>query len=121
MADDDLDTVSTYLIDKLTTMNVISDQYLCPKFWLTTLHEVTRLLFEHRVVVRDGDELIITEALCVCDVRKVRISRLAEFTYHQRLVKLIRAYIVSNPFGKPDRKLTLFSFKKASGLLLLSM
>lgn len=69
-------------------MDIIVDKDLCPKFWLTTLHEVTSLLFEHRVLIRDGNELIIAEALCVGDVRQIRVSGFAEFTNDKRLIQL---------------------------------
>jgi hypothetical protein len=61
---------------------------LCPKIWLTTLHKVTGLLFEHGVVVRDGNELVVTEPFGVSYVCQVWIACLAELPNHQWLVQL---------------------------------
>lgn len=78
----------TNLVDELTTVDVIASENLRPKLWLATFDEVPSLLLEHRVLVRDSDELLITETLCVRDVRQVRVALLAEFTNNQRLVEL---------------------------------
>ena len=64
------------------------DEDLCPKFRLTTLHEVASLLFKHRVFIGDRDKLVITEALCVGNVRQVGIPSLTEFSNNERLIQL---------------------------------
>ena len=69
-------------------MHIVMDKDLCPKLGLTTLHEIASLLFEHRVLIRNGNELIITEALCVGNVRQIGISGLTEFTNDERFVQL---------------------------------
>lgn len=77
-------------------MSIVRDENLGPKFGLTTLNQVASLLLEHRVLVGDSDEFIVAEALGVCDIRKVRISGLAEFTNNKRLVQLFRSVSVNN-------------------------
>ena len=69
-------------------MDVVASENLRPKLGLTTLDEVSSLLFEHGILVRDGNELLIAEALCIRDVRKIRVAFLAEFADDQRLVEL---------------------------------
>ena len=69
-------------------MNVITNENLGPKLWLTTLDEITSLLLEHRVLVGDGNELIIAEALSVCNVSQIRVALLAELSNNKRLVEL---------------------------------
>lgn len=109
----------THLINKLATMDVVSHKDLCPKLRLTALDEVTSLLLEHRVVVGDGDELVITEALGIGDVRKVGVASFTEFTNDQRFVELQRN--VRQDEQTASWVLTLFSLRNDSGLLLLSM
>lgn len=67
-----------YLVNKLTAVVIAGRENLCPKLGLTTLDEVTRLLLEHRVLVRNRDELLVTEALGIRDVSQVRVACLAE-------------------------------------------
>lgn len=67
-------------------MNVLRGENLRPKLGLATLDQVAGLLLEHRVLVRNGDQLIVTEALSVRDIRKVRVASLAEFADYERLV-----------------------------------
>ena len=69
-------------------MHVVMDKDLCPKLRLTTLHEIASLLFEHRVFIRNGNELIVTEAFCVGDVRQIGISGLTEFTNDEGFIQL---------------------------------
>ena len=78
----------TYLVDKLTSVNVLRNKHLGPEIKLTALHKVTRLLLEHRVIIRDSNEFVITEALRVCDVGQVGIAGLAEFADNERFVQL---------------------------------
>lgn len=80
----------TNLVDQLATVDIVRHENLSPKLWLATLDEVARLLLEHRVLVRDRDELVVAEALGVCNVREVRVAGLAEFTDDKRLVQLLR-------------------------------
>ena len=76
------------LVDELTTVHVVGTEDLGPQIRLTTADEVARLLLEHRILVRDMDELVITEALRVCDVGQVGIAGLAEFADNERFVQL---------------------------------
>jgi len=55
--------------------------------------EITCLLFEHRVVICDSNELIITEAFAY-EYMPIRVSSLTERSDNQRLIKLDRG--VSN-------------------------
>jgi len=59
-------------------VEIIGNKNLGPKLRLATLHEITGLLLEHCVVVGDGDQFIVTESFCVCDISKVRIPLLTE-------------------------------------------
>ena len=78
----------TNLVDKLTTVDVLAGKNLRPKLGLATLDEVPSLLLKHRILVRDSNELLIAEALCIRDIRQVRVALLTEFTNNQRLVEL---------------------------------
>ena len=101
-------------------MDVVSLQHLRPKLELAPLDEVASLLLEHRVVIGDGDELIVAEALRVCNVRQVRIPGFTEFTDNKRFVELeqmVSIVVLHEQLGMR----TLFSFRNCSGLLLLSM
>lgn len=64
------------------------DKNLRPKLRLATFYQISRLLFEHRVVVGDRNKLIITEPFCVGNVGKVRIPSLTELSDNQRLIQL---------------------------------
>ena len=76
------------MINQRATMHVVRNEDLSPQLRLTTLDEVSSLLFEHRVLVGDRDELIITETFGICNVRQIRIARLAEFTNNERFIDL---------------------------------
>ena len=69
-------------------MYIVRGKHCSPQFQSSSLHDVTCLLLVHRVHVRDSDQLLVTEALCIRDVRKIRVAFLAEFTDDQRLVEL---------------------------------
>ena len=111
------------LIDELTSVDVVRDEDLSPKFGKTTLDEVSRLVLEHRVGVGDGDELVVAESFGEGDEREVGISLLAVLSDDERLVQLEegRRRRVSScssstfSFFSMRSTLTLFSFKKASG------
>ena len=79
----------SYLVDQSATMDVVWLKNLSPKISLTPLDKVPRLLLEHRVLIGDRNELVITEALCVRNVGKVWIPLLAEFADDQRLVEVV--------------------------------
>ena len=81
--------IEPYLIDQSTTMDIARLKDLTPKVCLTPLNEVPCLLLEHRIFVGDRDELVVTKALRVCNVRKVWVPLLAEFANDQRLVKVV--------------------------------
>jgi len=57
--------------------------------------EITHLLFEHRVVVCDSNELVITKAFGIRDIRLVGVSGLTELSDNQWLVKLDRGMSVT--------------------------
>ena len=78
------------LVDELTAVSVVGTKDLSPEVELTTAHEVASLLLEHRVLVRDVDELIVAEALSVRNVREVRVASLAELANNEWLVQLHR-------------------------------
>jgi hypothetical protein len=64
------------------------DEHLCPEIRLAAFNQVTGLLFEHGVVICDGNKLVITESFGVGNVRQVRILCLAELPNYQWLVEL---------------------------------
>ena len=76
------------LINESATVEVITCENLRPELELTTLDEVPSLLLEHRVLIGDRNELFVAEALRVCDIRKVGVTRLAELADHERLIQL---------------------------------
>lgn len=77
-----------YLVDKLTTMNIVANKDLRPKLWLSAFNQVTSLLLEHGVVVGDSNELIVAEPFSICNIGQVRVSRLAELSNYQRFIQL---------------------------------
>lgn len=79
---------SPYLVDKLTTMNILGNKDLCPKLWLSTFNQVTSLLLEHGVVVGNDNKLIVAEPFRIRNVGQVRVSRLAELSNYQRFIQL---------------------------------
>jgi hypothetical protein len=76
----------TYLVDQLATVHVAWDKNLRPQLRNTTLDQVACLLLEHRVLVRDRNQLLIAEALGICNVRKIGVASLAEFTNEKRFI-----------------------------------
>lgn len=80
--------IQFHLINESPAVNIVMDKNLCPELRLATFHKVPSLLLEHRIVVGDTNELIITKALCVSDVGKVRIPGLAELSDNQWLIQL---------------------------------
>jgi hypothetical protein len=111
--------MAPYLIDELTTVEIVGNKDLGPQLWLATFDKITGLLLKHRVVVGDGDELFITKALGIRNVRQIRVPGLTELSDDQRLVKLART--IQYQFLPNCDLLTLFSLRNASGLLLLSI
>lgn len=79
---------STNLIHELTLVNVLRVEDLGPEFEASSLDEVASLVLEHRVIVGDGNELLIAEALGVGDVGEVRVALLAVLADDQRIVDL---------------------------------
>lgn len=69
-------------------MDIALDENLGPKVGLTTLDEVSRLLLEHRVIVRDGNKLVVAETFSISDVCQVRVSCLTELSDDQWFIKL---------------------------------
>lgn len=78
----------TYLVNKLTAVNVVGNENLRPQLWLTSPDKVPCLLLEHGVFIGDRDQLVIAKTLCICNIREIWISSLAEFSDDQRLVEL---------------------------------
>ena len=79
----------SHLVYKSSAVDVVRLKNLAPKVRLTPLDEVSCLLLEHRVLVGDRNEFVVTETLRVRDVGKVWVPLLAEFTNHQRFVKVV--------------------------------
>ena len=46
--------MAPYLIDELTTVEIVGNKDLGPQLWLATFDKITGLLLKHRVVVGDG-------------------------------------------------------------------
>lgn len=69
-------------------MDVLRAENLGPEFEASSLDEVASLVLEHRVVIGDGDELIVAEALGVGDVGEVRVALLAVPADDERVVDL---------------------------------
>ena len=69
-------------------MDIVRNKDLSPEIRLTTFDEVASLLFEHRIVVGDNNELVIAKALGIGNVCKVRIASLTEFSNNQWFVQL---------------------------------
>jgi hypothetical protein len=70
-------------------MGVVRNKDLGPQLHSTAFDKVARLMLEHRVIVRDLNELIVAEALRVRDERKVGVSFLAVLSNNQWLVNLV--------------------------------
>jgi hypothetical protein len=102
-------------------VHVIRLQNLSPEFRLTPFNEIPSLLLEHRILVGNGNELVVTEALCIRNVRQIRITSFTELPNNERFVKLSNVINTIDPGTGKKQALTLLSFKNASGLLLLSM
>ena len=103
---------SPYLVDNLTTINILGNAQS------SAFNQVTSLLLEHGVVVGNDDELVVAEPFSIRNVGQVRVSRLIELSNYQRFIQLNynqRRNRVS------CRMLTLFSLRNVSGLLLLSI
>lgn len=109
-----------YLVNELAPVNVVRNEDLRPKLGLTTPDEVSGLLLEHRVLIGDRDEFVVAETFRVGDVRKVGVTLLAELANYQRFIQLITASDIKLASGWKE-ELTLFSLRKASGLLFESM
>jgi len=69
-----------YLIDELAAMEVVGNKNLGPQLWLATFDKITRLLLEHRVVVGDSNELVVTETFGIRNIRQIGVSGLAELS-----------------------------------------
>lgn len=102
-------------------MGVIRHENLSPELRLAALDKVPCLLLEHRVLIGNRNELVVAEALSIRNVRKVWIALLAELADNQWFVELQITQSERIKMTIVTWKRTLFSFKNASGLLLLSM
>jgi hypothetical protein len=69
-------------------MDVFRDEDLGPKIQLTSLDEITGLMFEHRIIISDRDKLVVAESLRVGNVGEIWISLLAVFTDDEGFVDL---------------------------------
>jgi hypothetical protein len=69
-------------------VEVVRYKDLGPQLWLATFDKITGLLLEHRVVIGNGNELIITKAFGIRNIRQVRVSGLTELPDNQWLVEL---------------------------------
>lgn len=102
-------------------MHIILSKHGRPQLELSPFNQVASLMLEHRVLICDGNELLIAEAFCICNISKVRISLFAVFADNERIVDLIVNLRQKSDTLHRSTMLTLFSLRKASGLLLLSM
>ena len=59
-------------------MHIVGNENDGPKLELTTFDDISRLLLEHGVIIRDRNELFIAEAFRLCDTFKVR-SRFSQY------------------------------------------
>ena len=57
-----------------------------PKIQLAALDEVSSLMFEHRVVVGDRDELLVAETFSIRNEREIWIALLAVFPNNERFI-----------------------------------
>jgi hypothetical protein len=69
-------------------MKVVRLEHFGPKLLATTLDEISGLVFEHGIVIRDGDELVIAESFGESNVSQVGIPLLAVFANDERVVNL---------------------------------
>jgi len=69
-------------------VEIVGHQDLGPQFGLATFDEITSLLLEHRVVIGDSNELVVTKAFGIRNIRQVGVWGLAEFPDNQWLVEL---------------------------------
>ena len=105
-------------------MNAVWQKNLVPEFELSSLDEVTGLVLVHLVLVGDLDKFIVAEPLGVGDVSEVRVALLAILSNDERFVDLRMISCLSEMLQASTNetiKLTLFSFRKASGLLFESI
>ena len=65
------------MVDELTLVHVLRAEHGGPEFEPSALDEVPCLVLEHRVLVRDPDQLVVAEALGVGDVREVGVALFA--------------------------------------------
>jgi hypothetical protein len=72
--------ITPYLINELAAMEVVGNKNLGPQLWLATFDKITRLLLEHRVVVGDSNELVVTETFGIRNIRQIGVSGLAELS-----------------------------------------
>ena len=72
----------------MTTVDIVRYENLSPKVRSAALDQITSLLLVHRIVVRDRDELIVTQSFGISDVCKVRVTLLAVFANNQWFVEL---------------------------------
>lgn len=80
--------VTADLVDQGSTVQVISNQDLLPQLHAATFDKISSLLLEHRVLVRNADEFVVAEALCVSDVGQVGVALLAILADYKRFVDL---------------------------------
>ena len=76
------------LINKLSSVDVIRSEYLSPEIQLPSLHQATCLLLEHRIVIGNRYQLLVTETFSVSDVRQIRIALLAVLANNQGFIQL---------------------------------
>jgi hypothetical protein len=81
----------THLVNELTTMYILVDKDLRPKLWLTTFHQITSLLFEHRVIIGDRNKLVIAKAFGIGNVCQVWVPFLTKLSDDQWFIQLNRS------------------------------
>jgi hypothetical protein len=69
-------------------MKIASSENLRPEIRLASFDKITRLLLEHRVLVGDGDKLVVAEPFSIRNVCEVGVALLAELSDHHGVVQL---------------------------------
>src|SRR5579859_388716 len=75
-----------YLIDELATIDAVL-QDCTPQLWVSSLDEISRLMLEHLILVRDVHKLRIILALLICNESQVWISFLTVLADDERIVQ----------------------------------
>lgn len=78
----------SYLIDQSATVEIVIREHLRPEVEFAAFDEVTSLLFEHGILIRDSNQLFVAETFCIGNVCEIWVASLAESTNNKRIVEL---------------------------------